>query len=255
LLVSPLEVGLTRHYAQRMSRSLLVQIWSDVACPWCYLGKRRLDAALAQFPHRESVQVKWKAFELDRHAPTVYPESPNYTERLAKKYGFPVQRAAQMINEMAARGAKEGVTFDFENVRGVNTFAAHQVAAFAARQDDGRAQHALAERLFHAYFTEGKVLSDHETLVNLGRDVGLDPNLVRAVLDGENHAAEARAEEAEAAELGVTGVPFFTIGRYAVEGAQPTELLLRVLNQAWQELDDAVSVQLEEGASCSVDGC
>jgi predicted DsbA family dithiol-disulfide isomerase len=238
-----------------MSRTLVVQVWSDVACPWCYLGKRRLDAALAQFPHRESVRVTWKAFELDRHAPPVYPEKPDYTERLAKKYGFPVARAAQMISEMAARGAKEGVTFAFDKVRGVNTFAAHQVATFAAHHEDKRLQHALAERFFQAYFGEGKVLSDPETLTELGRDVGLDPSLVRAVLDGESYAAEARAEETEAAEMGVTGVPFFTIGRYAVEGAQPSELLLRVLNQAWEEADDTTSVQLEEGATCGVDGC
>jgi predicted DsbA family dithiol-disulfide isomerase len=115
-----------------MAKTLSVQVWSDVACPWCYLGKRRLDAALEKFPHRDAVRITWKAFELDRSAPKVYPSSPNYVERLAAKYRMPVARASQMIDEMTARGAKEDVVFDFANVRGVNTFDAHQLAVQAA---------------------------------------------------------------------------------------------------------------------------
>jgi predicted DsbA family dithiol-disulfide isomerase len=237
-----------------MSKLLPIQIWSDVACPWCFIGKRRLDAALAQFPHRDAVRIAWKAFELDRSAPEVYPPTPNYIERLANKYRLPVARAAQMIDDMAARGAKEGLEFVFDKVQGVNTFSAHQVATYAAHAPDPSIQHALVDRFFQAYFTEGKVMSDHETLAELAGEVGLDPAAVRAVLDGETYVVKTREEENEAAELGITGVPFFVIGRYAVEGAQPTELLLRVLNQAWQELEPS-AVTLEEGASCSVDGC
>lgn len=237
-----------------MSKLLPIQIWSDVACPWCFIGKRRLDAALAQFPHRDAVRIQWKAFELDRNAPKVYPPVPNYIERLANKYRLPVTRTAQMIDEMAARGAKEGLEFVFDKVQGVNTFSAHQVATYASHSPDASIQHALADRFFQAYFTEGKVMSDHETLAELAAEVGLDAAAVRAVLDGETYVSETREEENEAAALGVTGVPFFVIGRYAVEGAQPTELLLRVLHQAWQELDQN-AVTLEEGASCSVDGC
>lgn len=237
-----------------MSKLLPIQIWSDVACPWCFIGKRRLDAALTQFPHRDAVRIQWKAFELDRNAPNVYPPKPSYIERLANKYRLPPARAAQMIDEMAARGAKEGLEFVFDKVQGVNTFSAHQVATYAAHSLDSSIQHALADRFFRAYFTEGKVMSDHETLAELAAEVGLDREAVRAVLDGETYVSETRAEENEAAELGVTGVPFFVIGRYAVEGAQPTELLVRVLHQAWQELDQN-TVTLDEGASCSVDGC
>jgi predicted DsbA family dithiol-disulfide isomerase len=238
-----------------MSNTLPIQIWSDVACPWCYLGKRRLDAALAQFPHRGAVEITWKAFELDRNAPTVYPPKPDYIERLANKYRFPTARAAQMVREMTERGASEGVEFHFDKVRGVNTFAAHQVATYAGHLPDANVQHDLAERLFRAYFTEGKVLSDHETLGALAEDVGLDGSSVKAILDGGNYIAETRSEEDEASQLGVTGVPFFVIGRYAVEGAQSTELILRVLQQAWQEIEVSDVVQVEEGASCSPDGC
>lgn len=238
-----------------MTKALAVQIWSDVACPWCYLGKRRLDAALAQFAHRDSVRITWKAFELDRSAPTVYPASPTYVERLATKYRMPVARATQMIDEMTARGAKEDVHFDFAKVQGVNTFAAHQLAVQAGHQKDPSLQHVLAERLFRAYFTEGKLLSDHETLIELARDVGLPADAVRACLDTETYAATARAEEEEAAAMGVSGVPFFTIGRYAVEGAQSAELLLRVLNQAWDEVGAEEEPAFDEGATCGPEGC
>lgn len=238
-----------------MTQTLAVRIWSDVACPWCYLGKRRLDAALAQFAHRDAVRISWKAFELDRSAPSVYPSSPSYIERLAAKYRMPVARAAQMIDEMTARGAKEGVIFDFARVRGVNTFAAHQLAVQAGHQADPSVQHVLAERLFRAYFSEGKVLSDHETLIDLAGEVGLPVDAVRACLDTETYAPLARAEEDEASALGVSGVPFFTIGRYAVEGAQPTELLLQVLNRAWDEVGADAEPSFEEGATCGPDGC
>lgn len=238
-----------------MTRTLAVQIWSDVACPWCYVGKRRFDAALAKFPQRDSVQVTWKAFELDRNAPTVYPSSPNYAERLATKYRLPVVRAIQMIDEMATRGAQEGIHFDFAKVRGVNTFIAHQLSALAGQQSDSALQHALAERLFRAYFSEGRLLSDPEVLIELGAEVGMSPELVRASLDGQSFAELARAEEHEAAEMGVSGVPFFLIGRYAVEGAQPPDLLLRVLNQAWNETVSTGETDFQEGAVCGPDGC
>lgn len=238
-----------------MAKTLAVRVWSDVACPWCYLGKRRLDAASSSFAHRDAVQISWKAFELDRSAPMVYPPSPNYAERLAAKYRMPVARASQMIGEMAARGAKEDVRFEFDKVQGVNTFAAHQLSVLAGHRGGPSVQHALAERLFRAYFTEGKVLSDHETLVALAGEVGLPQDEVRASLDAETYASETRAEEAEAAAMGVSGVPFFTIGRYAVEGAQSAELLLRVLNQAWDEVGLEEDPAFEEGAVCGPDGC
>ncbi len=238
-----------------MSKRLEIQIWSDVACPWCYLGKRRLDAALAKFEHSDAVRIHWRAFELDRSAPAVYPPSPTYTERLAGKYRMPVEHAARMIDEMTARGAKEAVEFDFSKVRGVNTFAAHQLSVQAGHSGDPELQHRLAERLFRGYFTEGRVMSDPETLIELATDVGMPSPAVRAALDTETYATEARAEEAEAATMGVTGVPFFTIGRYAVEGAQSSELLLRVLEQAWSEVGNEDEPSLEEGAVCGPEGC
>lgn len=238
-----------------MTKTLAVQIWSDVACPWCYLGKRRLDAALAKFPHKDAVRITWKAFELDRSAPPVYPPSPNYAERLAAKYGTPVARANRMLDEMGARGAQEDVLFAFDKVRGVNTSTAHRVLVHAAHLPDPNIQHALAERLFRAYFSEGQVLSDSETLVELAEQVGMPADAVRTGLEAETYASEVRAEQAEAAAMGVTGVPFFTIGRYAVEGAQSTELLLRVLDKAWQEVRDEAEPSFDEGATCGPDGC
>lgn len=248
-----LEQNDPRDYPRRMPRWLPIQIWSDVACPWCYLGKRRLDAAIAQFPHRDSVRIVWKAFELDRQAPEVYPPEPSYAQRLANKYRLALPRAQQMLDEMRARGTGESVTFDFSKLCGVNTFAAHQVSSYAAAVDDGRKQHDLAERLFRAYFTEGRVLSNHETLVELARDVGLDEAAVRAALDTQSYAMAARQEEQAAAEMGVNGVPFFVIGRYVVEGAQPAHVLLEVLLRAWNETEDTLSIS--DGEACTVDGC
>lgn len=236
------------------SRRLDIQIWSDIACPWCYVGKRRLETALSRFAHRDAVDVHWRAFELDRGAPKVYPSSPNYTERLAQKYRFATARAQQMIDDMAARGAQEGISFEFARVVGVNTFLVHQALAFSHETASNSTHNQLAESLFEAYFSRGQTLSDAETLVELGVGVGLDEARLRSALDCESYAAEVRREQALAANMGVTGVPFFVIGRYAVGGAQAPEQLLQVLNKAWQELPEALVIS-NEGESCTVDGC
>jgi predicted DsbA family dithiol-disulfide isomerase len=235
-------------------RQLEIQIWSDIACPWCYVGKRRLEVALSRFEHRDSVVIHWRAFELDRTAPKVYPPSPNYVERLAHKYRFATARAQQMIDDMAARGASEGIDFKFAAVVGVNTFLAHQMSTFADKTNNV-AHNELAERLFKAYFTDGKTLSDAETLVELGVQVGLPEAQLRAALDCEQFAPEAREEQSLAASMGVSGVPFFVIGRYAVEGAQPPEQLLRVLNMAWQELPEKLVLEEGDGVVCTPEGC
>lgn len=235
------------------TRHLEIQIWSDIACPWCYIGKRRLEGALAKFEHRASVNIHWRAFELDRTAPAVYPPSPTYTERLAQKYRFATARAQQMIDEMAARGANEGIEFNFDRIVGVNTFLAHQLSVFSHKKASNAVHNHVAELLFKAYFTDGKTVSDVETLIDIGVQAGLPEAEVRAALDVQTFAAEAREEQAQAAAMGISGVPFFVIGRYAVEGAQPADQLLRVLHMAWKELPE--KVVFEEGSSCNADGC
>ena len=207
-----------------------VEIWSDVVCPWCYLGKRRLEQALERFPHRDRVDIVWRSFELDPDAPTV-PQ--DLTARLASRYGMSTQEAAERNAQMTELAAESGLAFRLDIAKPANTFDAHRVLHVA--RADGLESEAK-ERLLAAYFSEGRVISDTDTLVELAAEVGVDPDRTRAALAGEGFAGEVRADEREAVELGITGVPFFVLGRrYAVSGAQPPELLLQALEQAWAD--------------------
>ena len=207
-----------------------VEIWSDVVCPWCYLGKRRLEQALERFPHRDRVDIVWRSFELDPDAPSV-PQ--DLTARLASRYGMSTEEAAERNAQMTELAAESGLTFRLDIAKPANTFDAHRVlhlARAAGLESEAK------ERLLAAYFSEGRVISDTDTLVELAAEVGVDPDRTRAALAGEGFAGEVRADEREAVELGITGVPFFVLGRrYAVSGAQPPELLLQALEQAWAD--------------------
>ncbi len=235
-------------------KKLSVDIWSDIACPWCYVGKRRLETALDAFPRRALVEITWRAFELDPSAPRALPEGVSYAARLAKKYGTSVTQADGMIQRMTEVAAADGLDFRFDRIRSGNTFDAHQLLQLAARQG---LQGALKERFLHAYFTEGEPIGDAETLVRLAAEVGLDADEARSALTTGTFAAEVRAEEDEARALGITGVPFFVVaGRYAVSGAQPAELLLRALEKALgEQLKHAPEDLLDEGAACGPAGC
>jgi predicted DsbA family dithiol-disulfide isomerase len=208
-----------------------VEIWSDIACPWCYVGKRRFESALRQFEHASDVEVVWRSFELDPNAPRTHAESQD--EILARKYGMPVERARAMNERMTAEAAKEGLDFHFDRVRVGNTFDAHRLVHLAA--ESGRAE-AMKERLMRAYFTEGESLADPETLERLGTEAGLDPSRVREVVGSDAFAAEVRADEQRARTFGISGVPFFAIDeRYGVSGAQTPDVLLGALREAYEE--------------------
>jgi len=232
-----------------------VDIWSDVVCPWCYVGKRRFEAALARFAHRNEVVVRWHSFELDASAPA--ERTGPYAGRLAEKYGVSVADAQGMIDSMTAAAAADGLDFRFDLARPGNTFAAHRLLHLAG--DRGR-QDVLKERLLAAYLTEGEPIGDLITLARLGVEAGLDPAQVRAVLAGDAYAAEVRADERQAAEIGVSGVPFFVINRrYAVSGAQPADLLLEVLDRAWSDTHAVQLVPVGSAAgaagACKGDSC
>ena len=234
-------------------RKLSIDVWSDIVCPWCYVGKRRLEGALAQFPQRDAVEVVWRAFELDPSAPAVRDEHVPHTERLARKYGTTVAQAEKMTQRMTDVAAADGLDFRFDRIRPGRTFDAHRLLHFAAER--GR-QDALKERLLRAYMTEGAAIGDRETLVKLASDVGLDAEEAQGVLATDAYSADVRSEEDDARDLGITGVPFFVIGgRYAVSGAQPAELLLRAITTAWNELPEAIEAPLADGATCGPDGC
>ncbi len=231
-------------------KTLSVDIWSDIACPWCYVGKRRLEAALAQFPDRASVNITWHAFELDPAAPPVRDDSQSYAERLAKKYGSSIPRAEEMLKTMTDTAAKDGLDFHFERIRAGNTFDAHRLLHLAHERG---VQDALKERLLRAYMTEGAPIGDREALVRLAAEAGLDAEEAHSVLVTDAYAAEVRADEEQARALGISGVPFFVIGGYSVSGAQPADALRSVLTRAWSETPD--EAPLAEGAACGPDGC
>jgi predicted DsbA family dithiol-disulfide isomerase len=253
-----------------------VEIWSDVACPWCYIGKRRFEAALERFPQRDQVEVEWKAFELDPGARAdgagatgkgdgaqgdgaqgAHGGSGDYADRLGRKYGTSRQGAQQMLDTMTGVAATEGLDFHFEKAPAINTFDAHRVLHLALEKG---VQGAVKERLLLAYFTEGEQVSDHEVLVRLAAEAGLDTDEVREVLASGRYADDVRTDEAEAAALGISGVPFFVVDRkYGVSGAQPVELLLEVLTRAWSERNPLTMVGAPAGAvdgpACGPDGC
>jgi len=210
---------------------LTVEIWSDVVCPWCYIGKRRFEAALAAFEHADEVTVMWRSFELDQEAPKVAEGTA--TERLAAKYGMSLERAQQLHAEMTERAAQEGLDFRFDLARGGNTFDAHRLIHLAATYGH---QAAAKERLMRAYFTEGEPIADPETLIRVVAEVGVDPVEARDVLQTDRFAEDVREDELLASQLGIQGVPFFVLDRrYGVSGAQPPEVLVQALERAWGE--------------------
>ncbi len=235
-----------------------VEIWSDVVCPWCYIGKRRFEAALAQFPHRDEVEVEWRSFELDPSTTSVHApgEGPDHADLLASKYGMSRAQAEAAISSTAQAAAGEGLEFRMDRALRANTFDAHQLVHLGAahgRQDE------VKERLMRAYFTEGEPVGDRPTLVRLAADAGLDPDEAEQALDTQLHADAVRRDEAEARALGITGVPFFVVDRtYGVSGAQPAEQLLAVLDRAWAErtpLTLVGSAQAGTDEACGPDGC
>ncbi len=227
-----------------------VEIWSDIACPWCYIGKRRFEEALAGFEHKDDVTVTWRSFELDASAP---PERlGERAEHLAAKYGATVEEARAMEQKMTGVAAEEGLDFRFDIARSGNTFDAHRLLHLASEHD---LQDAVKERLMRAYLTEGELISDHDTLQRLGVEAGLPADEVRDLLAGHRYAAEVRDDESTGASLGIAGVPFFVVDRaIGASGAQPPEFLRSLLEKGWESHQPKLSV-VAEGDACGVDGC
>lgn len=226
-----------------------VEIWSDIACPWCYIGKRRFETALARFEHRDDVRVTWRSFELDPSAPT--EREGDRAARLAEKYGITVDRAREMEQQLTDTAAGEGLDFRFDIARSGATFDAHRVVHLAHEHG---LQDAMKERLLSAYFTEGELVGDRETLVRLAGEVGLDHDEVRQMLAGDRYAEEVREDERTAGQFGISAVPTFVVDRaLGASGAHPPEALLDLLQQGWVNRSP-VSV-IAGGETCSADGC
>ena len=210
-------------------KNLRVDVWSDIVCPWCAIGNRRLERALERFSNRDRVEVVWHSFELDPSAPRVYPG--DHVEHLAKKYGRTREQAQAMVQRVIDLAAEDGLTLRLLQARGGNSFDAHRLLHFAAERG---LEPALRLRLFRGYMTEGEPIGEPEVLVRLATEAGLPADESRAVLATDRYSREVRDDEAAAAAIGIGGVPFFILGeRIAVSGAQPVDLFVRALDQAW----------------------
>lgn len=230
-----------------------VEIYSDIACPWCYVGKRRFERALAVFPGGEDVEVTYRPYELDPSTPT---EPAPLRERLAKKFG--ADNLDTMNARLAEIGAGEGITFDFANALAVNTLTAHRVLRLALTEYGPGAQAALKDRLLAAYFTEGENVADHARLAEFAVEAGLDRDRVLAYLASDEGVAEVRREIDQAREMGVTAVPTFVFeGTWAVQGAEESATFLRVLKQVregMRERDGSSSAPEPAAGDACADG-
>ncbi len=212
-----------------------IDVWADLVCPWCYLGKRRLERALAAFEHRGEIEVVHRAFELDPGRPR--QQTFDRVASLAAKYGMTEERARAMEEEMERRAAGDGLEYHLVGAVVGNTFDAHRLVHLGRT---GGLEGAVLERLYRAHFTEGRSIFDVPSLAALGAEAGLDREQAQRALEGGEHAAEVRADERAAHELGITGVPFFVLGgRYAISGAQPAETFAGALRRAWDEVGAA----------------
>jgi predicted DsbA family dithiol-disulfide isomerase len=225
-----------------------IEIWSDIACPWCYVGKRRFEAALERFEHRDDVRVTWRSFELDPSAPD--EREGERAARLAEKYGMTIERAREMERQMTETAAGEGLDFQLDIQRSGTTFDGHRLIHLAAEHD---LQDAMKERLLRAYFTEGELISDPETLIRLAGEVGVDPEEARQMLASDRFSQEVREDERTATQFGISAVPTFVIDRaIGAAGAQPPEALLQLLNEGWTRRTPAPVIA--GGEACGVDG-
>ena len=226
-----------------------VEIWSDIVCPWCYVGKRRFEAALDGFEHRDQVNVIWRSFELDPGAPR--EREVDGATHLADKYGVPREQAAEMQRSMTEAAAGDGLDFRFDIARSGNTFDAHRIVHLGAAHG---VQDAVKERLMRAYLTEGEPIGDPETLARLAADAGLPEDEARELLAGDRFANEVREDELTAQGFGITAVPFFVVDRkFGASGAHPPEALRGLLERGWQERPQLATVA--EGEACGPDGC
>jgi predicted DsbA family dithiol-disulfide isomerase len=225
-----------------------IDIWSDIVCPYCSLGKARFETALAAFPHRDEVEVAWHSFELDRHAEPVSNET--LPEMIASKYGISHEQAEAQHVGLEHAAAEEGLTFAWREARPGNTHDAHRLTHLAA---DRGLQAEAVDRLMRAYFSEGAAIGDRDTLVRLGGEIGLPEDEVRGMLDSDDYGNHVRSDQATAKMIGIEGVPFFVLDRkFGVSGAQPFEVFSQALAQAWERRDE--EPELRESAGCG-GGC
>ena len=222
----------------RVARGMKIEIWSDIACPWCYIGKRRFEAALAAFPHRDEVDVRWRSFQLDPSLPDHYEGTE--VQYLSERKGIDPEQLAGMLEQVTVQAAGEGLSYDYDSLVVANSFSAHRLIHLARAEGGEAAADAAKEALLSAHFEKGQDIGSPDTLAEIGGRVGVDLERVRAMLSGEEFTEDVNADIAQARSLGISGVPFFVLDdKYGISGAQPTDLFASALDQAWQEAHPA----------------
>ena len=230
-----------------------VEIWSDVMCPFCYIGKRRLEDALQQLPFHQDIEVEWKSYQLD---PDIKNEpGKNVNQYLAERKGVTLSYARQMNEQVTRMAAEAGLEYNLDTAVVANSFDAHRLSHLAAQHGLGNE---AEELIFKAYFTEGKNIADIDTLVQLGTKIGLDAAEVKQALETNAHAQAVQQDIDEANALGVRGVPFFVLDRkYAISGAQPVDVFKQALESAyteWKAEKEKNPLVIVDGQTCSPDG-
>ncbi|RKS99618.1 DsbA family protein [Flavobacterium sp. 123] len=237
-----------------MNHTLNIQIWSDIMCPFCYIGKRRIEEALQNFRHKDSVTIEWKSFQLD--ANFIAAPDDNIIDHLAEKYRKDRDWAQTMIDNMTQNAKNAGLDFHFEKAILANSFHAHRLLHLAKKYN---LANELEELLFKAYLTDGKNVNDLDTLSKLGKEVGIDSEEIKQVLESNEYTKEVQQDIEQAQFIGVQGVPFFVFdNKYAISGAQPATTFLQTLERVWQEgnFDSKVTmVNTTQENSCGIDGC
>lgn len=233
-----------------------IEVWSDFVCPFCYIGKRRLENAMKEFSHRDAITVEYKSYQLDPTAEYVPGES--FYETFSNKKGMPIDQVKAMNHQLKQQAAEVGLDYNFDDMKHANTFDAHRVAKLAAEQGKGKE---MTERLLYAYFTESRLVSDHATLIELAEEVGLKKEDVEQVLKGDNYSKAVQTDIDLAGQIGVQGVPFFVFNeKYAVSGAQPPEVFSEVLEKVWEEENEKPVLQSldpkkSKTSYCTDEGC
>jgi predicted DsbA family dithiol-disulfide isomerase len=208
---------------------MIVQVWSDIVCPWCYVGKRRFERGLERFPHRDGVEVVYRSFQLNPDAPA--GQTSDRQEMLRRKYRLTQEQVDALDARMVETAKAEGLEYHLDGTRTGNTFDAHRLLHLAL---DNRRQNVALECLYRAYFTEQRSIFERESLAALGDEIGLLPEETRDMLDGDRYADRVALDRAQARDIGVGGVPFFVIdGTYGVSGAQSPDVFADALTRAW----------------------
>jgi len=238
-----------------MENKMKIEIWSDIMCPFCYIGKRNFEKALSQFPGKEFIEVEWKSFQLD----PAMPEVPKYQEDMymfvADRKGLSYEQSKTMHQDLIQYAQSVGLEYNLDRALVTNSMKGHRIIQFAKTKGLGEK---AEEILFYAYFTQGKNLNDQATLIGLGKEIGLTESEVNTAFTDPVYAEQVEHDSREAQRLGATGVPFFVLNRkYAIAGAQQPNDILQTLERSfseWQKDNPQTRLETIQGKSCSTEG-